>query len=130
MKTVATMFAMLAALAVGGKAMACGGGSAAGKLGRGLVQKIYARQAPATAARNAAAGAMTKVIKSQDSSGPTVFGRMMRATLLNTTVKTKLYSLNVNDPNGEVTGSAKVSIKKVTGGLQATIKSGKVDASW
>jgi hypothetical protein len=127
MKTIATMVAVCAALFLGGKAMACGGG-ASGPLARGIVKKVY-KSAP-LAAKNAAAGAMTKTLLRQDSGAPIVNGSEMRSTLMKSTKTTKLYRLVVKDPNDDVNGSARVLVTKIKSGYRANVQSGHVDASW
>jgi hypothetical protein len=129
MKTLLATLAILVGLAAGGKAMACGGG-ASGKLGRLTVKKTY-RNAQ-TAAKNATAGAMTKTILGQDSSGPSIAGKAMVTNLLaGATKKSQTFRVTANDPNQDYTGSAKVKVLKLAPGkYQATILSGDVSASW
>jgi hypothetical protein len=128
MKTIVAMLAMVAAMMVGGAAMACGGG-ASGPLARGIVKKVY--KSPVQAARNAAAGAMTRTLVKQDSGAPIVHGsEIARPQLVRSTKTTKLYRLVVKDPNDEVNGSARVLVTKIKGGFRASIQSGHVDASW
>jgi hypothetical protein len=127
MKTLVTALALMAAMVAGGKAMACGGG-ASGPLARGIVKKLYP-SAP-MAVKNGAAGAMTKTLLGQDSGAPIVHGSDVQAALVRSTKATKFYRVTVKDKNDEITGSARVSVMKVTGGFRALIQSGHVDASW
>jgi hypothetical protein len=131
MKTILTVCALLVGLMVGGKAMACGG-AAGGPLGRLAVKKTY--RTPQLAARNAAAYAMSKKLLGQDSSSPSPVGKDMTAKLLKGGSRvTKTFSVQVknNAQNGEVTGSAKVSVSKIAANKwRATVQSGTVDAEW
>jgi len=129
MKTFLTMCAMMAVLAVGGKAMACGGGSSA-RLSRLTVQKTY--RSPVQAARNATAYAMNRGLKGQDSSTPTLAGRELKVTRMSGSLRSGMEKFKVLvKPNDDTfSGSAKVSTRKSTQGWRATVTSGSVDASW
>src|SRR5262249_34727005 len=121
MKTLMAGLALVAALAMGGKAMACGGG-AGGKLGRLTIQKVYRNVSPSVAARRATAYSMTRTLAAQDSSAPMVSTGMLKAKMIKKTAATKLYDVTVHDKDQEVTGEAKVSVAKIAKGLKVTVR--------
>jgi hypothetical protein len=129
MKTLLATLAILVGLAASGSAMACGNG-AKGKLARVTIKKTY--RSADMAARNAAAGAMTKLVKGQDNSGPALGGRSMVSKKLAGSTKTRdTFRVTVKDSNDTYSGSAKVQVMKLgSRKFQATILSGNVSASW
>jgi len=130
MKTMLTICALLAAMVMGGTAMACGG-AAGGPLGRVTIKTT--RRTPQIAARNAAAYAMNKTLLGQDNSAPTALGRNMNLkSLKGGSSKTQLFRVTVKRlRSSDMTGSALVAVHKIAPSKwQATVKNGTVNVDW